>query len=858
MKNSSSFNKNSIQVSDIEIKWDTNQGLCTFEDLPVAMMWIDTTLAGLMSGVQAMVGTERFGLALQSEGRKSVEADWKFITQFADFAEGFSAIANIAAVAGWGDWELTLLDEKRKRCQIRVWNSWEGLYQKALGVCWGSGMLAGKMAGYCTKHFGTNCWAEQRKFLAKGDECDEFILAPSERTVEEEIENLLATDEATRADMAVALEKLKREISVRERTEKTLRESEEKYRRLVDLSFEGIGIHCEGKIVSINNTGAELLGGASPEDLIGKSVLDIVHPDDRDSVTKRMRTLEAKGIGGTISVERFIRIDGRELIVEVAGVPVDYQGKPAIQVVFRDITDLKLKELALRESEKRYRLLIESIPSVVWVTSQDGRTVFISSNVEKVYGYTPDEVLAKGPQLWFDRIHPDDLDRVKEAFRLLFDQQAQFNIEYRIRRKDGQWIWIHDWANIVEEEAGELFAYGVFSDITERKRAEEEKANLQTQLQQVQKIEAIGTLAGGIAHDFNNLLMGIQGRASLMAAELNPSHPHLEHLRAIEEYIQSAANLTKQLLGFARGGKYEVKPIDLNARLQSSAILFGRTKKEIKIHTQLCHPSPVVEADQRQIEQVLLNIYVNAWQAMPDGGELYLETKITALDHEFCKPRQIEPGRYVRVSIKDTGTGMSEIIRQRVFDPFFTTKEKGRGTGLGLASAYGIIKNHGGAITVSSKIGHGSTFNIYLPASNKVEHRETPVEGELIMGSEQILLVDDEEMIIDVGKSMLERLGYRVVVAQGGEEALEAVSSMGGEIDLVILDMIMPGMDGGKTFDRIREIQPVMPVMLSSGYAINGQANEIMRRGCNGFIQKPFNLFELSKQVRKILDERKI
>jgi two-component system cell cycle sensor histidine kinase/response regulator CckA len=851
------YNADRIQISDIEIKWDTPQGMCTFQDLPVAMMWIDTTLAGFMSGVQAMVGTERFGLALQSEGRKSVAADWKIISQFADFAKGFRAIANIAAVAGWGDWELLSLDEKKKRCRIQVRNSWEGLYQKALGVCWGSGMLAGKMAGYCTKHFGTNCWAEQRKFIAKGDEFDEFIIAPSKRTVEEEIENLLATDEATRADMAVALEKLKKEIAVREQAEKTLRESEEKYRRLVDLSFEGIAIHCAGKIVYVNNTGAELIGAGSPKDLIGKPVLDLVHPDDRDAVIKKMQTLAAEGIGATIDEERFIGIDGRELIVEVAGVPVNYQGKPAIQVVFRDKTDLKLKEKALRESEKRYRLLIESIPSVVWVTCQDGRTVFISSNVEQVYGYTPDEILAKGKELWFDRIHPDDGVRVQEAFQRLFDQKVQFNVEYRIRRKDGQWIWIHDRANIVEEQDGDHFAYGVFSDITERKRAAEEKENLQSLLQQVEKIEAIGTLAGGIAHDFNNLLMGIQGRASLMSVGLAPYHPHMEHLNAVEEYIQSAANLTKQLLGFARGGKYEVKPIDMNEVVQNSATMFGRTKKEIKIHTKLCHPSPVVEADRRQIEQVLLNMYVNAWQAMPDGGELYLETKIVALDDEYCQPHQVEAGGYAKVTITDSGTGMDETTRQRVFDPFFTTKEKGRGTGLGLASAYGIIKNHGGIISVYSEVDYGTSFHIFLPLTNKAEYRETPAEEKLIQGTENILLVDDEEMIIEVGKAMLEELGYRVVVAKGGREALDAVTNMGSQIDLVILDLIMPGFDGGKTFDRIREIQPLMRVMLSSGYAINGQAEEIMRRGCNGFIQKPFNISELSKQVRRILDERK-
>ena len=394
----------------------------------------------------------------------------------------------------------------------------------------------------------------------------------------------------------------------------------------------------------------------------------------------------------------------------------------------------------------------------------------------------------------------------------------------------------------------------IATDITEPKRAEKEKEKLQIQLQQAQKIEALGTLAGGIAHDFNNLLMGIQGRASLMSVELDPCHPHLEHINAIEEYIQSAADLTKQLLGFARGGKYEVRPTDMNELVLSSSTMFGRTRKEIQIYNKLHNPPPVVEVDRRQVGQVLLNMYINAWQAMPDGGELYLETRIVTLDDEYCKPHRVKPGRYVQASVTDTGIGMDEVIRQRVFDPFFTTKEKSRGTGLGLASAYGIIKNHGGMISVYSEINRGTTFNIYLPISKKAIHQDIAPEEKISRGSETILLVDDEEMIIGVGQAMLENLGYRVVVANGGEEAIEAVNNMGNEIDLVILDLIMPGIDGGKAFDRIREIQPGMLVILASGYAINGQANEIMRKGCNGFIQKPFNIYELSSQVRKMLD----
>jgi signal transduction histidine kinase/CheY-like chemotaxis protein len=392
-------------------------------------------------------------------------------------------------------------------------------------------------------------------------------------------------------------------------------------------------------------------------------------------------------------------------------------------------------------------------------------------------------------------------------------------------------------------------------EIVQAKRAEEEQKKLQDQLFQAQKFEAIGTLAGGIAHDFNNLLMGIQGRASLISFDLEPSHPLSEHINAIEEYVRGATDLTKQLLGFARGGKYEVRTIDINELLLESATMFGRTKKEIRIHIKLQDPSPVVAADRGQIEQVLLNLYVNAWQAMPYGGELYLETKNVTLDEADCMPYQAEPGRYAKISVMDTGIGMDDSVRKRIFDPFFTTKEKSRGTGLGLASAYGIVKNHSGIITVDSKVGQGSTFHIYLPISSEKVHREKAQEEKLVKGSGTILIVDDEKLIIDVGQKMLEKLGYTVLIAASGKKAVETITEKGDDIDLVILDLVMPGMDGGTAFDIIREIQPKMPMILSSGYSIEGQAADIMRRGCNGFIQKPFNLSELSQQVRKVLDK---
>jgi len=381
-----------------------------------------------------------------------------------------------------------------------------------------------------------------------------------------------------------------------------------------------------------------------------------------------------------------------------------------------------------------------------------------------------------------------------------------------------------------------------------------EKKRLEAQLQQAQKLESLGTLAGGIAHDFNNLLMGIQGRTSLMAIDTPPFHPQHEHLREIEKYVVSAAELTKQLLGFARGGKYEVKPTDLNHLIAQNSLMFGRTKKEISIHRKYQQDLWTVEIDQGQIDQVLLNIYVNAWQAMPGGGDLYIQTENVSLDENFVSPYGVMPGKYVKISVTDTGIGMDDATLKRVFDPFFTTKTKERGTGLGLASAYGIIQNHDGIITADSVQGQGATFNIYLPSSDKAVRAERSPGREVMGGAETILLVDDEEMILSVGRGMLEKIGYRVLTADGGHKAVAVYGADPAKVDLVVLDMVMPDMSGGDTYDRLKQINPAIKVLLSSGYSINGQATDILNRGCNGFIQKPFNMKAFSQKVREILD----
>jgi len=388
---------------------------------------------------------------------------------------------------------------------------------------------------------------------------------------------------------------------------------------------------------------------------------------------------------------------------------------------------------------------------------------------------------------------------------------------------------------------------GLIKDITERNR-------LEAQLRQAQKMEAIGTLAGGIAHDFNNLLMGIQGNASLMYLGIDGGHPHYERLKNIVQLVEDGTKLTGQLLGFAKGGKYEVKPTDINELIEKGSSMFGRTKKEVRVHRKYQRDIWTVEVDRGQIEQVLLNLYVNAWQAMPGGGELFLETQNTTLGEGGAKALSLAPGDYVKISVTDTGIGMDEATKQKIFDPFFTTKGMGRGTGLGLASAYGIISNHGGMITVDSKRGVGTTFTIYLLAVEKEVPEDKESTFELLKGEETILFADDEDTIVDLCVEMLEEIGYKVLVARSGREAVRVYKGNKDKIDMVILDMIMPNMGGGEAYDRMKKINPDIKVLLSSGYSIDSEAADILRRGCDGFIQKPFGLKEFSQKVREILD----
>ena len=516
----------------------------------------------------------------------------------------------------------------------------------------------------------------------------------------------------------------------------------------------------------------------------------------------------------------------------------------------------RLADEALRESELKYRTILESVEEGCFEIDLEGNLTFFNDPLSKMLGYTPEEMPGKNTREFTSPATMRKMDQIYD--QILKTGEPIRGTGYDAVGKDGGGIALELAASLIRDPQGDPIGFrGVLRDVSERKDAEAQKRALELQVQQAQKMESIGTLAGGIAHDFNNILMGIQGNASLMLLKTDSSHAFYEKLKNIEAYVENGTELTKQLLGFARRGKYHSIASDINSIIDKSASMFGRTKKEIRIHKDLMPDIYTVEVDRGQIEQALLNLYVNAWQAMPEGGDLYLKTENVILDADFenIQPYKVETGKYVKITVSDTGSGFDDETKKRIFEPFFTTKEMGRGTGLGLASVYGIIKGHGGYINVHSRKDQGATFAVYLPASAKeVRHEKAePVVETVAKGTGTILLIDDEEMIIKVGEELLQELGYSVIAARSGEEAVKLYNKNRDKIDLVVMDMIMPGMGGGETFDRLKAVNPDVKVLLSSGYSINGQASKILERGCDGFIQKPFDLNTLSHKINNIV-----
>jgi len=506
----------------------------------------------------------------------------------------------------------------------------------------------------------------------------------------------------------------------------------------------------------------------------------------------------------------------------------------------------------LERSEERCQSLVQNSPDIIYILDRQGNFTFINGTAERLLGFAPEDLAGKS---FTAIVHEDD---EQKAVSFIGEKKPQHLVPtrmlFKFRLNDSAdrfklFETEHSLIELTPEENSEraFGVYGVARDVTYRRQLED-------QLLHAKKMEAIGALAGGIAHDFNNILMGVMGYTSLILSELDQSSPYFSKLQSIEQHVRSGANLTRQLLGFARGGKYDVKPANINDIIEKTSHMFGRTKKEITMTGSFGRDIWAVEVDYGQIEQVLLNLYVNAWQAMPEGGTITITTENSFIDELSAQAAGLPPGRYVKISVRDTGVGMEEEVRQRVFEPFFTTKGTERGTGLGLASAYGIIKNHGGSIAVESRKNQGTTFTIHLPASDKEITAEEMPAGDIVQGTETVLLVDDEEAMIEVGVEILEAIGYTVLTARNGRDALQTYAEHGSDIDISIVDLIMPEMGGGELSEKIRAINPEARVLLSSGYSLEGDMAAPLERVCSGFIQKPFAMKELSRKMREILD----
>jgi PAS domain S-box-containing protein len=682
-----------------------------------------------------------------------------------------------------------------------------------------------------------------------------------------------------------SMEELERRVA---ELEAELAEARRVGEALVHAPFGLFMVDLEGRIVAANAGGARHLGSKLP-DVIGTRLRD--HFPHEVAMRRRERGLQVFASGTGVTFEDAVG-DNHYLVTMVPIFDEDHRPK-YLAIYGIDVTERVWVERSLRRSRELLRAqrdlalalsqarsypetLRLCLETAIGLSGLDAGALFLADpekgDLELVcHQGVRDTLVERYRRMSTATVHAralesrepqytcrDQLDEatqealVAEGLRAV----AVLPIQHEGRPLGCATFASHTLDEVPEAVRGSLETVAAQAgEAIARARAEEALRASEARLQQAQKLEAIGTLAGGIAHDFNNLLMGIQGNASLMQLETLPGDKILGRLRSIEECVRSGTELTRQLLGFARSGRFEVRPTDLNELIERTSSLFGRTRKDITVGRALSRDLWVVDADRGQLEQVLLNLYVNAWQAMPNGGELRIETRNLVVGEHEDSRHGVPPARYVVVSVTDTGVGMDEATQHRVFEPFFTTKEVGRGTGLGLAMVYGIVKSHGGLVAVESAPGAGATFTLYLPASTRSFTVEpTSKSRETLRGTETILLVDDEAIVLDVGKSMLEALGYSTLVAQSGADAIEVYERHREQIRVVVLDMVMPGLGGAETLERLKAIDPNVRVLLSSGYGLNDAARATFQRGCKAFIQKPFTLDDLSWKIREALE----
>jgi two-component system cell cycle sensor histidine kinase/response regulator CckA len=642
------------------------------------------------------------------------------------------------------------------------------------------------------------------------------------------------------------------DITERKRAEEALRESEERFRKFADeASFEGVVIHDKGKVLDVNRQFATMHGYEVSE-LLEIDTFTSIAPESRDIVLKHIQEGYEKPYEAVA-----LRKDGSKFPMEIHAKKIPFHGKMVRAATIRDMTERKKADEALRVSEKRFKELFDEAPVGYFEYDAQGRIASVNRTELEMLGYTAEEMI--GHPLWEfvvgeETVHQQILGKIAGTI------PPARGLERTYKRKDGTILPVLIEDRLLRDENGKITGIrSTIQDITERKRAEEEKAALQEQLRQSQKIEAIGRLAGGIAHDFNNLLTVIKGYSQLSLVETKDGSPLKENLEEIKKAAEKAADLTRQLLAFSRRQILEMKVLDLNNLLMDlDKMLHRLIGEDIELITLLADGLGRVKTDPGWVEQMIMNLGVNARDAMPNGGKLTIETANVELDDAYARGHiAVKPGRYVMLSVSDTGVGMTPEVRQQVFEPFFTTKEKGRGTGLGLSTVYGMVKQSGGNIWVYSEPGQGTAFKIYLPRVDEPleELKERVVKEELPQGKETVLVVEDEEAVRQLAVRILKGQGYTVLDTPDGEGALVICEKQKESLHLILTDVVMPGMSGRQLVERCWQIRQDFKVLYMSGYTDNAIVRHgVLEEGVN-YIQKPFTVEGLARKVREILDK---
>ncbi len=590
-----------------------------------------------------------------------------------------------------------------------------------------------------------------------------------------------------------------------------------------------------------------------------QQTIEMIHPDDRRFAEETFRNVIRDGRPYEIEY-RIIRPDGEERFIQSIGkAEMDEQGQVlSVYGTGQDISRHKQIEQALRESEERLRIAGMAAYDLIyeWDVASDSLEWF--GDVDGLLGYEQG-VISRNIEAWLGLIHTDDKAKLADAVELHRRSTEPIHYEYRVRHRDGTFrTWIDHALPLLDDQGLPCKWVGVCTDITERKQAEEDRVRLLEQLHQSQRMESVGRLAGGVAHDLNNLLSPIVGYGEMLMAGAVEKEAIKETLGEIVHAGMRARDLVHQLLAFSRKQPLEFKIIDLNALVRNFEKLLRRTiREDVAIHVDLSEPLPTIKGDAGQLEQVLMNLAVNAQDAMPDGGAFTIGTSPVDLDESYAaQHNDVIPGPYVMLAISDSGCGMDAQTREHIFEPFFTTKERSKGTGLGLATVYGIVKQHGGNIWVYSEPGRGTTFKVYLPVSDESLSPvgRTVETSSNLRGSETVLLVEDDEQVRDLARTILEKMGYTVLLAESGKEALSVLEAHDGPLHLLLTDVVMPGMNGRQLFERLSGTRPELKALYMSGYPGDVLAHRgVMDEGVH-FLRKPFSIKALAIKVREVLD----